>query len=62
MGIAGSLIVSRLMATFLFEVGALDVAALLSALAVLFIAAVAAAVIPAVASARRSPAGLLREA
>jgi predicted permease len=62
MGIAGSLIVSRLMAAFLFEVGALDVAALLSALAVLFIAAFAAAVIPAVASARRSPAGLLREA
>jgi ABC-type antimicrobial peptide transport system permease subunit len=62
MGIAGSLIVSRLMAAFLFEVGALDPAAVLSALAVLLIAAFAAAVIPAVASARRSPAGLLREA
>jgi predicted permease len=61
LGLAGSLLVGRLLGAFLFDVPALDLRSLAGALAVLMLTAFAAALMPAVTAARRPPAHLLKE-
>jgi ABC-type antimicrobial peptide transport system permease subunit len=59
-GAVGALAASRLLAAFLFEVPATDPATFSTAIGLFFVAAFAAALVPALRSFRVDPAGALR--